>query len=284
VRLWPVPYVLPALVLVGIVFGYPLLQVVNLAFRTGGDAAGALTSENFTLLFDDPTLRTAAKNNLVLLLAVPITAVLALVLAVLVFDRIRGWRLYRGVIFVPYVLAIPVVGIVFSLIFAQRGPLNEALGSIGLDALRNEWLGDPSWALFAILAVVIWKEVGFGLLLFSAGLANADEELFDAARVDGASWLQMQRHVTLPQLAPIVEFFVVVEAITMLSWVFGYVFTMTNGGPGFSTYVMEYYIWSQGFVSNNQGLASAAAVLLLLGAGLIVVLLRAALRWRLRPA
>jgi ABC-type sugar transport system permease subunit len=277
-RLWPVPYILPALALVAFVFGVPLLQVVNLAFRAGGQAGAALSLENFTLLFGDPTLKTAATNNLKLLLAVPIATVVALVLAILVYEQVRGWRVYRSLLFVPYVLAIPVVGLIFSIIYSQHGPLNEVMRVVGLGGLTHEWLGDPSWALAAILAVIVWKEIGFGLLLFSAGLSNADQELYDAANVDGATWWQRQRHVTIPQLGPVIEFYIVVEAITMLSWVFGYVFTMTKGGPGFSTYVMEYLVWSQGFVSQNRGLASAVAVMLLVGAITVIVVLRLALR------
>lgn len=278
------PYILPALVLVAFVFGLPLLQVVNLAFRAGGEASGALSLDNFRLLFEDPTLKTAATNNVKLLLAVPIATAVALVLAILVYEQVRGWRFYRSLIFVPYVLAIPVVGIIFSIIYAQRGPLNEVMRTVGLGGLTHEWLGDPTWALPAILAVIVWKEIGFGLLLFSAGLASADPELYDAANVDGATWWQRQRHVTIPQLGPVIEFYIVVEAITMLSWVFGYVFTMTKGGPGFSTYVMEYLVWSQGFVSQNRGLASAVAVMLLVGAIAVIVVLRLVVRrglaWR----
>lgn len=277
-KYWAIPYLLPAVLLIGFVFAFPLIQVANLAVRVGGETSAELTTTNFSLLFDDPTLGTAAENNLTLLLAVPVAAVLALIFAVLAYQRTAGWRVYRALVFVPYILAIPVVGIIFSVVYAQNGPLNETMRSIGLESATHEWLGEPGWALFAILAVIVWKEMGFGALLFGAGLANADEDLYDAAKVDGASWFQVQRHVTIPQLASVIEFFVVVEAITMLSWVFGYVFTMTRGGPGFDTYVMEFLIWSQGFVSQNRGLASAAAVLLLVGAVIVIVGLRRGLR------
>lgn len=271
-RLWTVPYVLPALLLVGFVFGYPLFQVVNYSFRDVPGQVGAhLTTLNYGLLFDDPTLVRSVKNNATLLLAVPIACLLALVLAVLIFERTRGFRVYRSLLFVPYILAIPIVGIAFSFIYAKNGVLNQVLGALRLDGLEHEWLADRRLALGAILAVVVWKEIGFGLLLFSARLSTVDQELYDAARVDGAGWLQVQRHVTVPQLATVIEFYVITEAITMLSWVFGYIYTMTRGGPGFATYVMEYLIWIQGFVNQNLGIASAGAVVLLGGALILIV-------------
>ncbi len=274
----------PALALVAFVFAYPLVQVVAYSFQTTPGIAGAeLTDLNYTLLFDDPTLTEAIKNNVTLLLAVPIASLLALALAVLIFERTAGFRVYRSLLFVPYILAIPVVGIAFSFIYAQNGALNAALGEAGLDGLRHEWLAEPQLALFAILAVIVWKEVGFGLLLFSARLATVDQELYDAAHVDGASWLQVQRHITIPQLATVIEFFAITEAITMLSWIFGYVYTMTRGGPGFATYVMEYYIWAQGFVNQNRGIASAAAVVLL-GGALVLIALQVVLRRRVVSA
>jgi ABC-type sugar transport system permease subunit len=279
-RLWPLPYVVPALVLVAFVFGYPLVQVVNYSFRdVPGQAGASLTTLNFSLLFDDPTLTGAIKNNLTLLLAVPIATFVALVLAVLIFERTRGFRVYRSLLFVPYVLAIPIVGIAFSFIYAKHGALNEILGAAGLGGLEREWLAEPRFALLAILVVIVWKEVGFGLLLFSARLSTVDQSLYDAARVDGARWFQLQRHVTLPQLAPVIEFYLITEAITMFSWIFGYVYTMTRGGPGFDTYVMEYLIWVQAFVNQNLGIASAAAVVLL-GGTLILIALQVVLRRR----
>lgn len=279
-RFWVVPYVLPALLLVAFVFAYPLVQIVNYSFRDlPGQAGARFTSLNYSLLFDDPTLIRAAKNNLVLLLGVPLACLLALVLAVLIFERTRGYRVYRSLLFIPYILAIPIVGITFSFIYSQHGALNEILRTARLDGLRHEWLAEPGLALGAILAVIVWKEVGFGLLLFSARLSTVDQELYDAAHVDGASWLQVQRFVTIPQLATVIEFYVITEAITMFSWVFGYVYTMTRGGPGFATYVMEYLIWVQGFVSQNLGIASAAAVLLL-GGALVLIVVQVLLRRR----
>ncbi len=271
---------MPAVALVAFVFAYPLVQVIHYSFQTTPGLPGAqYTTLNYKLLWDDPTLVQAVKHNLTLLLAVPLATIVALVLAVLIFEGSGRVRFYRSMLFVPYILSIPVVGITFGFIFAQNGAANDLLGAVHLDGLKHQWLAEPRLALFAILAVIVWKEVGFGILLFSARLASVDQELYDAAHVDGAGWFQVQRHVTIPQLATVIEFYVVTEAITMLSWIFGYVYTMTRGGPGFATYVMEYLIWVQGFVNQNRGIASAAAVLLLAGA-LVLIAIQVVLRRR----
>src|SRR4029079_3753700 len=114
-------------------------------------------------------------------------------------------------------------------------------------------------------------ELGFGIMIFLARLASVGDEQFDAARVDGAGWWQTFRHVTLPSLVPAIVFFAVVETITMLSWVFAYVYVMTTGGPGHSTVVTEVYIYQKTFFNNNIGIGAAAAVsVLALVAALIV--------------
>ena len=145
---------------------------------------------------------------------------IALLLAVFLFEQIRGWQLYRTTLFLPYLLPITVVGLIFSYIFQLSGVLNEFLKLIGLGELAVDWLGSSRWALPTLMFVMIWKEVGFGVVLFLARLMSVEEELFDAAKIDGANWWQLQWHITVPQLANVIEFFTVVSVITMLSWVF----------------------------------------------------------------
>jgi ABC-type sugar transport system permease subunit len=123
--------------------------------------------------------------------------------------------------------------------------------------------------------VIIWKELGFGVIICLARLMSANEEYFEAARVDGAGWWQRLRHITVPQLVPAIAFYAVVELINMLSWVFAYVYVMTLGGPQNSTVVSEYYIYEQVFQNNVIGIGAAAGVVLL---GVVTVLIIARLR------
>jgi ABC-type sugar transport system permease subunit len=240
--------------------------------RTSGGATRFVGLMNYRAMFRDDVFLQAAKNNLTLLLCVPIMVFVALVLAVFLFERIRGWQFYRTTLFLPYLLPITVVGLIFSYIFQLSGVLNEFLKLTGLGGLAVDWLGSSRWALRTLMFVVIWKEVGFGVVLFLARLMSVEEELFDAAKIDGANWWQLQRHITVPQLASVIEFFTVVSVITMLSWVFSYVFVMTGGGPGSATMVTELYVYLMGFRYNQMSIAAAVSILLLLVTGVFIFL------------
>jgi ABC-type sugar transport system permease subunit len=266
-RLAPWLYALPLLALVGSVFAYPLVQLVHYSLENVGESQYIPTTfagtSNYRYIFDDSLFRTAIENNLELFLCVPVLLVLSTVLSALIFDRPRGWKLYRAVIFVPYVLSIPVVGVVFGYMFQLDGVANNSLHSLGLGFAAQDWLGSTTWALPTIMFVIVWKELGFGVILCVARLSSVDEQLFEAARVDGARWWRTLFHITIPQLVPALAFYAVVELITMLSWVFAYVYVMTLGGPQNSTVVSEYYIYQAVFQNNTIGVGAAAGVTLL---------------------
>ena len=122
------------------------------------------------------------------------------------------------------------------------------------------------------MLVIIWKELGFGVVLCLARLMSVSEDYFESARVDGARWWRILYHVTIPQLTPAIAFYAVVEFINMLSWVFAYIYVMTLGGPVNSTVVTEYYIYQQVFTNNVIGVGAAAGVVLF---GIVAVLIAA---------
>jgi ABC-type sugar transport system permease subunit len=259
-RFEPWLFVLPALAFVGATFGYPLVDLVRTSFTTTAGTAGL---KNFRDLLADPSFRLAVEHNAKLLLAVPILTVLAILLAILLFEGIRLWRVYRTLIFLPVTISIPVVGGIWGLMLEFNGGLNTILRSVRLDWLAQDWLGSTRFALWSVLVVIVWAQLGFGVVLFLARLLSISPELYEAARIDGANWWQLHRHVTLPQLRAITQFYVLLGTITMLSWVFSYVYVMTSGGPADATLVSELYIYRSAFVYNQIGIASAAAVLLL---------------------
>ncbi len=275
VRYWlPWIYALPMIAFIGMIFAFPVvslfsysLQNVSTSPATPSTFAGL---GNYHYIFSDSLLIRAILNNLKLFLCVPVMVVLSVLIAAVLYDRPRGWKIYRTILFVPYVLSIPVVGVVFGYIFEYRGVLNTALRSVGLNFLARDWLGSPAWAMPTIMFVIVWKELGFGIVLCLARLMSVSEEYFESARVDGARWWRILWHVTIPQLAPALAFYAVVELINMLSWVFAYIYVMTLGGPQNSTVVTEYYIFQQVFTNNVIGVGSAAGVVLL---GIVSVLI-----------
>jgi ABC-type sugar transport system permease subunit len=270
-RLEPFVWIAPALAVILFVFGYAMVELVRTALTYQGKWAGLA---NFRATLEDPEFRTALLHNTRLLIAVPVLVVIAFLLSVLLFESLRGWRLHRATIFLPYVLPIPVIGVIFGQVLELNGLLNSTLRSAGLGFFAVDWLGQPKWALWTMTGVIVWKEVGFGVVLFLARLLSLPAETFEAARIDGARFFRLHRFVTLPQLANVIAFYVVVEAITMVSWVFNYVYVMTNGqgGPGDATIVSELYIYQTAFQYTAPEIAAAAATILFAATLVLIVL------------
>jgi ABC-type sugar transport system permease subunit len=267
-RAEPIVWIAPAFAVVLFVFGYSMFELV----KTASTYEGAWTFENFRLTWSDPSFKTALGHNARLLLAVPVLVVLSLLLSVLLYEGLRGWRFHRWAIFLPFVLPIPVIGVIFGQLLQFNGLVNQGLRTVGLGGLAQDWLGQPRWALWTMTAVIIWRELGFGVILFLARLLSVSTELFEAARIDGARFFRLHRYITVPQLASVIAFYVVIESITMVSWVFNYVYVMTNGqgGPGDATQVTELYIYQSAFQYQSPEIAAAAAAMLF-GATLVFI-------------
>jgi ABC-type sugar transport system permease subunit len=278
----PYLYVAPAVALLCLVFAYPVVRVVEFSTRLIRGASGPYVgSLNYQLVWEDPTFHDALEHSALLLLAVPVLLCLSIFFAVLLYDRARGWRIYRSVLFMPYILAVPIVGIVASYVFGLHGALNGMLRAVHLNGLALDWLGSERLSLLTVGIVIVWREVGFGIVLFLARLLAMGDEPLEAARIDGAYWWQRLRYVILPELRGTIEFYVVVASITMIAWVFAYVYTITSGGPGTSSTVLELYIYNQGLRNSLPGMASAVAVVLL-GVTLVSITLLFVVRARAR--
>ena len=257
-RLEPALWIAPAVLVVVFVFGYSMFELVKTSLRYDS----AWTLENFRVTWSDPAFRTALSHNGRLLLAVPVLVAVALLVAVLLYEGLRGWRFHRWAVFLPFVLPIPVIGVIFGQLLQFNGLANQLLRAFGLDRLAQDWLGQPRWVLWTMTGVIIWKELGFGVVLFLARLFAVPADMFEAGRIDGARFFRLHRFITVPQLMGVILFYVVIEAITMVSWVFNYVYVMTNGqgGPGDATQVAELYIYQTAFQYQSPEIAAAAAV------------------------
>lgn len=275
-RLVPYLYLTPAALLLAFTFGYPLAAIFDFSTRRIRGASGPFIGlENYRQVLNDSVFHQAVAHNAQLLLAVPILLVSGLLLAILLYEQPRWWRVYRAILFLPYILAVPLVGIVLSNMLQRNGIVNEMLRAAGLGALALDWIGSAGLALWSVMGVIIWREAGFGVMLFLARLQSLNEEVTEAARIDGANWWQRTIFVTIPQLRGVIEFYVVISVITVLAWVFSYVYVMTRGGPGNATIVIEMYLYNFAFRNALPGIASAVAVILfLVTLGLTIPLFR----------
>lgn len=282
-RLTPLLYLAPMLALLLFVFAYPIVSIFDFSTKRIRGADGPFIGlDNYRSIVADPLFGESVRHNALLLLAVPILLVSALLVAAVLHDRPPLWRLYRTVLFIPFILAIPIVGTVFGNILQLNGALNVGLRSVDLEQLALDWIGNPAITLWTLMYVIMWREVGFGIILFSARMSALNEEIEEAARLDGAGWWSRLWYVTIPQLKSVIEFYVLISVITMLSAVFAYVYVMTRGGPGTATQVIELYIFNYAFRNNLPGVASAVAVLLfLITLALIVPLFRLRAQTRL---
>ncbi len=264
-RLTPYLFVAPMWILLLFVFAYPLVQIFNFSFRRIRGATGPFIGlGNYEQIFTDNIFKLSVQHNATLLLAVPVMVVVAILIAVLLYERVTGWRAYRFIFFAPYVIAIPVLGHIFSNLLSLNGAVNEMLRAVGLDLLALDWLGNPGLALWTLMGVIVWRQAGFGITLFLARLLSLNEELLEASTIDGANWWQRLWFIIVPELMTVIEFYVVVSTIEMLAWGFPFVWVMTHGGPSNATEVMELYIWKYAFKIQLPGIASAVAVILFL--------------------
>lgn len=280
-KLTPYLFVLPLVALLAFVFGYPLVRIFEFSFKLVRGIDGPwIGVKNYQLILSQDLFWESVRHNLFLLLAVPIMVAWSLLIAIMLYECLRGWRLYRVILFLPYILAIPIIAVIMKKMFQFSGPVNELLRWLGLEVLALDWIGSSDVALWTVMLLIIWRESALGIILFLARLLSLDQSLIEAARLDGASWWQRVRFVLLPQMKTVIEFYVVVSVITMLSSVFSYIYMMGGGrgGPGTSTMVLELYIFSALVKSSLPGIASAVSVLLFLVSLLLIVPLFASRR------
>jgi raffinose/stachyose/melibiose transport system permease protein len=278
-------YLVPGLALLTLVIIIPLIWNVYLSFTEyrGIRPPEFIGLENWRELLADGDFWASFRNSIAMIVAMVIVPTgLGLLIASVLFDFIgrkfggRAASFLRATYYLPQILPIAVAGIVIGWILRpQNGALNEILGSLGLGALANNWLGDPATALPSIMAVLIWVQLGYPIVIFMAALQRVDPELYEAAELDGANWGQRFRAITLGQIRP--EIFVVTLTTTIAALkVFGPIFVLTRGGPGTSTLVPAYYAYSEFFQSQQVGYgATIATALTLLIAVVAVVFIRA---------
>jgi ABC-type sugar transport system permease subunit len=287
-RLTPYLYVLPLVALLAFVFGYPLIKIFEFSFKMVRGIDGPwIGFRNYELILSHSLFWESVLHNLQLLLAIPVMVAVSLIISVLLYERVAGWKIYRIIVFVPFVLAIPIVAVVMKRMFQFSGPVNEVLRWLSLDFMALDWIGSSDVALWTVMILIIWRESALGIILFLARLMSLDESVIEAAKIEGANWWQRLWHIILPQMRGVIEFYVVVSVITILSAVFAYVYVIGGGrgGPGTSTVVVEFYIFNALIRTSLPGIASAASVLLfLVSVALIFPLFRARRRAALDEA
>ena len=175
-RLTPYLYVLPLVALLAFVFGYPLVRIFEFSFKMVRGIDGPwIGLRNYQLILSQSLFWESVLHNLQLLLAIPVMVAISLLISVLLYERVAGWKIYRIIVFVPFVLAIPIVAVVMKRMFQFSGPVNEVLRWLSLDFMALDWIGSSDVALWTVMILIIWRESALGIILFLARLLSLDE-------------------------------------------------------------------------------------------------------------
>ena len=242
----------------------------------GYEIAEFVGFKNFKDMIGDIYLKACLVNNAKLLLIVPIGLFLAAILANLLNTAVYGKNGARTLYFLPYVTNIVAIATVWRALFHKsKGPINALLLVLGL---TNEqlpgWLSSSNWALLAVAIVLLWKDIGYNILMYSSALQRIPKELYEAADVDGANAVTKFFRITLPQLRPTTFMLTILGIISSLQ-MWSFVQIITNGGPGTSTYTLGLYIYRSAFITYRTGYACALAWLLC-----AIVMIFTIIRWK----
>lgn len=259
-------FVLPALLLYAIFMIYPFLRSIYFSFTDWNGVRPQINLiglDNYREMVTDPLLWLSLQHNVIwVIIGTTVPLAIGLLLALLLWSRPRGFTLFRTIFFMPQVLSAVVIGIIWNWIYNPIfGNLNKLLDAIGLEDVSRGWLGDPTVALYAVLAAAIWSTIGFVFVVFLAGLQNVSKDLLEAATIDGANRWYRFKDVTVPQLSNVIN---VVAALLLIGGfnVFDIVFVMTQGGPANATEVIATLTYKEAFTQNRVGYASTLSLVM----------------------
>lgn len=263
--------VLPGVLLAVLFKLVPLVRAVWLSLlKTRGFEDPSFAGiANYRSAFRDPVFAQSFKNAAMVFLTLPVWIFFPLIIALLLFQRTPGWKVFRAAYFLPYMIAPVVVGIMFRQILAPEGPLNALLVGIGLSPLAIEWLNGPNSALFSLTAVALWSFFGLGVLTYLSGLATVPQDVIEAARLDGAGFFRLLVSIAMPLIKPVIGYWTVLCMSSMLIWMFPLIYALTRGGPGTATMLPEYLVFTTTFEFLNRGKGAAIGMALFVFAALV---------------
>ena len=267
---WGALFIIPSIALILVFKYWPLcLGIFNSLRQWSGMESHYVGLANFAKLLQDPMVHQTFLNALRIALTLPLWVFLPMVVAFLVYQRTPGWRFFRVVFFLPYTISPVIVGLIWRQILHIQGPLNAMLGAITMGTLSPSWLGDKYLVLWTLDAVVLWSIFGFGIVTYLAGMATIDDEIFDAAAIDGAGFWTRLLRIVIPMLRPVMGYWAIICTAGMLVWMFPYIHSMTQGGPGFASMLPDYLVYTVAFAFMEPGYGTAIGLVLFLFVAII---------------
>ncbi len=257
-------YLLPSIILFGMFVFYPMAKTIYLSFfltNQNGLPVYFNGIENYTYIFSSDEFRNSMKATLLFVVyTVPVSVLIALVMAILANEKLKGVGFYRTIFSSTMGISVAASAVVWLFLFHPSvGAFNNILKAIDLPAVQ--WLLDPEWALLSVSLTTIWMNIGFNFLVILGGLQNIDESLYESATIDGAGYFVKLRRITIPLLSPTLFFIITISLINAFQS-FGQIDILTKGGPIQSTNLVVYSIYKEAFVNYQFGTASAQAIVL----------------------
>ena len=262
----PYLFLLPAIAFLALTSFLPIFQAIYLSF-TNYDFIGNpsfIGWQNYGNLWGDRTFWKVMSNTLIyLIFVVPSLVILSLTLAILVNQKLRSIKFFRAVYYFPVIVSVVVAGLAWKWVYAENGILNYFLSMISGQTVKIPWLTSPHTAIFAIMAVVIWRGIGYYMVIYLAGLQAIPADLYEAAAIDGSDGWRKHWDITIPLMQPYIILVSIISSISAMK-IFEEVYIMSQGGPANSTKTVVYYLYDKGFTSLEMGYASAVGVFLFL--------------------
>ncbi|CQR51653.1 carbohydrate ABC transporter permease [Paenibacillus riograndensis] len=254
----------PAFLALAVFIFYPMVNTFLHSFtKWDGNTARWIGLSNYKFIFTNGELWTLLRNNAIFLLSIPGILLLSLIVSVLLFEQMPGWRFFRSLYYIPTILSSVVVGLLMKSMFSPSGVVNQWIGALGLPGGDTEWLAYTPTAFMVLIFCFYWQTLGQGVLLFLSGLSSVSPEIFESASIDGAGWWQRLFHIVIPSLVPTIAYFTVTNVIYCFIGLFSLVYAVTRGGPGLETTPIDYMIYIKAFQSPDQlGYASALSIVL----------------------
>lgn len=258
-----VAFLLPNLLGFLLFIVYPVFRalIISLTNWNGFMQMDYVGFSNYVRLFSDSTFIISLQNTLVYtVVTVPLSIIFGILMAVLMNVKIPGIKAFRTIYFLPQITSMIAIGLVWSLVLAKQGPVNQILMMLG-NSNPPKWISSSQYALTSVEIVSIWRSMGYNAIILLAGLQGISQELYEAAKLDGANGFQSFLHVTVPMLSPTIFFCLVTQMINSFK-VFDIIIAMTQGGPGRATNVLAYFVYNKSFMDSRFGYASAAAFIM----------------------
>lgn len=259
-------YLFPALLVIAVFVIYPMFRSVSMSFyedynifKHTGSGFGL---KNYRSVINDSKFFLSVMNTFkYTVVVVPVSVAISLIMAAFLNTRVKGWKVFQGIFFLPYVTNLMAIGLAFRVIFhSEYGVMNYMLSLVNINPIV--WLDDPNYSLISLMIFGIWSALAFKIVVFLAGISNIDKSYYEAAQVDGASPIQAFFHITIPLLMPVISYVMIVSVIGSLKTYIEVIGLFVRGGPANSASTIVYYVYDVFYNANKYPKAAAAAVIL----------------------